>query len=340
MRYAVLGAGTIGSFLGGMLQAGGNPVWFVGRSAQAQLIAQEGLHLRNLKGGRRYFDGSQLHFGDDPAVLANADCILVTVKSQDTASAAEVLRRHAPESAIIVSFQNGVRNAGQLKARLPHKIIPGMVPFNVIQPHPGDLRQVSSGHLAIQASPFSEQIQKDFKAGGLPLDIHERMEPVQWSKLLLNLNNAINALSGLPLRAMLLNPGYRKALAAAQREALRVIEQAGFQTVRLGAIVPELSPYLLHLPTPLFRLIANAALAIDPDAGSSMQDDLRLGKKTEVEYINGEVTHLADKLGAPCPVNRTLMDLIKQAEAEGRDYRKLSAQDILNAITTACAAEE
>jgi 2-dehydropantoate 2-reductase len=97
--------------------------------------------------------------------------------------------------AIVVSFQNGLRNADVLRAALPQQIVlAGMVPFNVMQPGPGAFHQGTAGELEVAASPALQPFLDDFRRAGLPLSERTDMAAVQWAKLLLNLNNAINAL--------------------------------------------------------------------------------------------------------------------------------------------------
>ena len=93
-------------------------------------------------------------------------------------------------------------------------------------------------------------------AAGLPLALHQDLAPVLWAKLLLNLNNPINALSGLPLREQLLDAGWRRCTATLIEEALGVMKAAGVRPARLTPLPPAWIPRLMRLPTSLFRLTA------------------------------------------------------------------------------------
>jgi len=130
---------------------------------------------------------------------------------------------------------------------------------------------------------------------------------VQWGKLLLNLNNPVNALSGLPLRTQLMDRGYRRCLAALQTEALDLLKQAGIAPAQVGALPAHRIPRLLRLPTPLFKLIAARMLRIDPKARSSMADDLAANRTTEIDALCGEVVRLADSLGRTAPRNARMV---------------------------------
>jgi 2-dehydropantoate 2-reductase len=156
-----------------------------------------------------------------------------------------------------------------------------------------------------------------FAAARLPLALHADLQPLQWGKLLLNLNNPVNALSGLPLRAQLLDAGYRRVLAALQAEALTALRAAGIRPARVGAVAPALLPLLLRLPTPLFRRVAARMLRIDDQARSSMADDLARGRATEVDALCGEVVRLAARYGQPAPLNQRLCRWLTEAPETG-----------------------
>lgn len=165
-----------------------------------------------------------------------------------------------------------------------------------------------------------------FERAGLRLKLHADLKPVLWGKLLLNLNNPVNALSGLPLRAQLLDAGYRRCLAALQDEALTVLDAAGIAPAQVGAAPPRKVPMLLRLPTPLFRLVASRMLRIDAKARSSMADDLALGRTTEIDALCGEVVRLARSAGAQAPRNAKMVELLGRSQPgtlTGRELRSM-----------------
>src|SRR6202008_1339560 len=145
---------------------------------------------------------------------------------------------------VVVSFQNGVGNADILRAALPNQtVLEGMVPFNVIERGPGAWHQGSGGELEVRRAPALQPFAGDFAKAGLPLQQHADMLPVQWAKLLLNLNNAINALS---------NRAYRRRRGMAQEEPLTLLGRAGIRPARLTAVPPAWMPRFLGLPDTWF----------------------------------------------------------------------------------------
>ena len=148
-------------------------------------------------------------------------------------------------------------------------------------------------------------------AVGLPLALHADLAAVQRAKLLLNLNNAVNALSGLPLRAQLLDRDLRCCTAALIAETLALLRRAGIAPAAMSPLPPAWLPAVLRLPTPLFGLAAARMLKIDSQARSSRADDLALGRPTEVEAIDGEVLRLAARCGAQAPCNARITALVQ-----------------------------
>ena len=216
---------------------------------------------------------------------------------------------------MIISFQNGLHNAGILQEQLPlHTVLPGMVPFNVLQRPPAAFHQGSSGELMVQADARLAAFLPAFKAAGLELQQRSDMPAVQHAKLLLNLNNAINALSDLPLRDELSQGAWRRCLALAQQEALRVFRIAAMPVAQLTPIRPRWIPWLMRLPDPLFERAAARMLSIDPLARSSMWEDLQAGRPTEVDAIQGEVVKIAAAHGVRAPINGALQALVHEAQ--------------------------
>jgi 2-dehydropantoate 2-reductase len=316
---AVYGAGGIGCYVGGRLAATGTPVTFVGRPRMAREVAEHGLRLTDYLGADLRVD--DVRFETTPAGAADADLVLVTVKSAATPGAADELAAVLKPGAAVVSFQNGIRNGEELRTRLPDQVVlTGMVPFNVLNRGGGAFHQGTEGKLDVQRDPALAPYAEAFERAGLPLTQHDDILPVQWSKLLLNLNNPINALSDLPLRDELSQRAYRRCLAAAQAEALGLLDAAGIRPAQLLAVPMHRFPAVLRLPDFLFRRLASKVLAVDPLARTSMWEDLEAGRPTEIDYLNGEVVRLASSLGKDAPVNRTLVELIRTAETDRRSW--------------------
>jgi 2-dehydropantoate 2-reductase len=332
LNIAIYGAGMIGNYLGGRLHDHAH-VRFIGRPRVAATLNEHGLHVSDLHGHHQRITPDQLDIRTQADAVRDADLVLVTVKSAATMDVAHELAEALAPGIPVVSFQNGVRNTAELRAALPaNKVLAGMVPFNVTQPEPGHFHQGSSGELIVERSDVLQTFADVFAESRMPLQQHEDMQAVQWAKLLLNLNNPLNALSGLPLREELAQRAWRQCLALLQREGLRILDAAGIRPAQLSALPTRWLPRVLPLPDALFHRIAARTLAIDPLARSSTWDDLQAGRRTEVDYINGEIVALAASKKLRAPVNARVVTLIREAE---QSYTPWEAPSLLKELRNA-----
>ncbi|MGW0994597.1 2-dehydropantoate 2-reductase [Streptomyces sp. NPDC002523] len=317
-RFAVLGAGSIGCHLGGHLVAAGYDVTFIGRSTAMDVLRERGLTLSTSVRPPVHLTPDRLTLTTGPEGAAGADYVLVTVKTAGTGPAAEDLAPHLAPGAVVVSFQNGLHNPETLRAALPkHTVLAGMVPYNVVQSEPGTVHQGMPGRLMTEPD---DTLLAAFREAGLANQPRSDMREVQHAKLLMNLNNAVNALSGLPLRDQLGRRAYRRCLALCQREALAAYRAAGVTPARLGPTAPNVTPYVLGLPDALFRRVAAASLRIDAHARSSMWEDLQRGRPTEIDSLQGEIVALAAAHGLSAPANARLVSLVHEAESTPRTW--------------------
>ena len=334
MKIGILGAGAIGCFLGGRLIAAGHDVVLVGRLGEE--IEASGLTLTDHGGGRVRLEPLQIRYFAEPTVLARMEVILVTVKSPATQGAARPLTSILARPIPIVSFQNGVSNPARLRSVLSgFPVLPGMVPFNVARTGPGEFHNGTSGPLAIERSAsLEEPIGAALRSAGFDVELEPSLSAKQWSKLLINLNNAVNALAGIPLHEQLRDRTYRRVMAMAVREGLLAMEANGQEVARVGRMIPQLAPTILSLPDPVFLLAARAMVKVDRTARSSMMDDLERGRVTEIDYLNGEILRIVDQHGVPTPVNRKLVELVKQAERARAGSPRIPSDKLLRLVTT------
>jgi 2-dehydropantoate 2-reductase len=316
LRIAVMGAGSIGCHLGGYLSAVDDvEVTLIGRAPAMAVLAERGLTLTSGWRPELHVPADRLTLAADASAAAGADAVLVTVKSADTREAARQLAPHLGPEAVVVSFQNGLHNAQALREELPAQtVLTGMVPYNVLQTEPGSFHQGTGGALMLDDVPAGAPLVAALAAAGLKVQARGDMREVQYAKLLMNLNNAVNALSGLPLRAQLSQRPYRACLAASQSEALAAFRAEGVRPAQLGAVRPDLTPLLLRLPDALFTRVAAKMLAIDEKARSSMWEDLQRGRPTEIDSLQGEIVALAARHDLKAPVSARLVALVHEAE--------------------------
>ncbi len=316
MKIVVFGAGSIGCFVGGAWQAAGLDVSYIGREAIGAAIAEHGLTLTDSAGWRTKLAPEQVSFSTKPAALKAADVILLAVKSNGTASAAKEIGRHAKKGATVISFQNGISNAETLRGAFGKRfaVAQGMVPFNVAGLGHGRFHKGVAGELVAEETPLTRALSARIGDGPARLRLADNMPAVAWGKLLINLNNAVNALSGRTLLEQLRERDYRRVVAASIVEALAVLEAVKIEPAKTGPVPPRLLPHVIGAPNAVFALFLKAQ-KIDAKARSSMADDLAAGRQTEIDYLNGEVVKLGKQVGLPTPVNEAIVNLIRQREA-------------------------
>src|SRR5215217_2851757 len=312
-HIAFFGAGSVGCFVGGAWQAAGLDVSFVGRERTKQDVDAHGMTITDMDGTRLHLPPGSVSFATSPAALADAGAIALCVKSFDTEAAARDIAKHAPRGIPLISFQNGVSNVFRLKERLPdYEIVQGMVPFNIAYMGSGRWHKGVAGELVAGAHPLTDAIAAKVGRRLGQLRITQDVDGLAWGKLLINLNNAVNALSGRNLLEQLSERDYRRVVAASMVETLEVLKAAGIKPAKLGPIPPDLLPHAIAAPDLLFKSTILKAQRIDPHARSSMADDLAAGRRTEIDYLNGEVVALARSLKLRARVNETIVALIKQ----------------------------
>ena len=323
----VAGAGGIGCFVGGMYAAAGRRVALLARPRVIEEIEANGLRLTSFEGFEQRIASNQLTLSQDPSILGDTGVVLVTVKSADTAEIADIIAQHAPADAVIVSLQNGVGNVSVLRQRLPgRRVLAAMVPFNVIALSEGRFHRATSGDIVIEQDDAGTA--NRLSVPGLKMRPSSDIAGVQWGKLLVNLNNALNALADLPLRQQLAQRAWRRLFADQMAEALAVIRAEGIKPVSSTPVPAGLTPHLLRLPDPVFAMLLGSTMKIDPEARSSMWEDLQRGRRTEIDYLQGVITAIAERRGLEAPLSRRIVELIRQAEREARGSPGLTPAQI------------
>ncbi|MDZ7603545.1 MAG: 2-dehydropantoate 2-reductase [Hoeflea sp.] len=332
----IMGSGAIGLYVGGMLAQGGARVAFAARGRTLQALGR-GLAVSRHDGFKAELKPNRYAAGPADS-LAGCDVVLFCTKSGDTEAAARDLAASIRPGASVISLQNGVGNVELLRSLLPdHEIVAGTVPFNVVRLSPNAVHCSMEGAVLVGPSGASVGLEAVANAAGLKLQVRADIDAVQWGKLLLNLNNGLNVLSGLPLRRQFEDPGYRHVLAMAMEELLAALDAAGIRAVGATRTSPRLIPKVLRLPTWLFRIVARQQLGMDDTARSSSWDDLQAGRAPETRFLNGAVSTLARAHGRTAPVNDLICRLVDAAFAAGASP-KMPGVDLLELASEAMSA--
>ena len=322
-HIVIAGAGAIGCFVGGMLAHAGHRVTLLVRPRVAAEIRAHGLTLTDFDGMALRTSADQLALAEAPSVFSEADLILVTVKARDTEEIGALINAHAPPEAPVISLQNGLTAAPALRQALPGRDVrAGMVPYNVVPMGQGCYHRAVEGDTVIEAGPGALAAQ--IAVPGLACTESREIENIQWGKFLLNLNNALNALSGLPLQQQLRDRQWRRLMADQWAEALGILRASGITPVSTTPVSVAMIPWILRLPNALFLKVAAAMLKIDPQARTSMSYDLMAGRPTEIDVLQGEVVRQGEVLGRPTPINSMVADVVRTAELAGEGLPHLT----------------
>lgn len=335
-----MGAGSVGCHLGGWLAAAAD-VTLVGRQSLVDAVERDGLTVTDLRGNTRTVPPEGLTLATEASAVEGADYVLLTTKTLGTTTAVRQISPFLRHDSVVVSFQNGLRNASQIDEALasafPSRasrplVLSGMIPFNVVRSGETHWTQTTSGRLKVKDHPRVDPLVRAAQGSGLQLDVEPDMRAVLFGKLLLNLNNAINALTGLPLAVELRDRDCRVVLAACQEESLALARRLSITPARLTPLPAAAMPALLRSPTPVFANLSRSALKVSPTARSSMADDLDAGRATEIDELQGAVVHFARDHGVATPVCARIVELVREAEAAGADRQRWSGAQLRRAV--------
>ena len=316
-KVAILGAGSVGCFIGGAWASAGLDVTLIGRPKISADVDEHGLTVSDYTGWQAHLPPGDVDYRCGPEALDEAEIIALTVKSGDTAAAAAQIAAHGRPGALVISFQNGVSNLDVLEQGLGGRfeVARGMVQYNVAYLGNGRFHKGVAGDLYADRRAGTRALADAIGEGPAALKLSDKMLPLAWGKLLINLNNAVNALSGRTLQEELKQGDYRKVFAASMREGLQLLKQAEIEPVAAGPVPIGRLSRIIGSPDWMFNRFFLKRWKIDAHARSSMADDLAAGRKTEVDYINGELVRLAERLQRAAPVNKAIVELVRKAEA-------------------------
>ena len=332
-RYCIgiVGAGSIGCYLGAHLcQDNALEVKFFGRETMALELAANGLSATSCD-HQAYF-AQPVAFYSSLNSLIECDVVLLTVKAPALVPMLTQLKRFLRPEVPVVAMQNGIGIGEMLTQDLANPVLRAIVPFNVIKNRAGQFHRATAGNIVWQQSQHAavNYVISVFNHLQLPVQLTTDITAAEYGKLLLNLNNALNAISNVPLKQQLLDADCRLLLALAMQEWLSICKKANISPVPYTRLPNAMLPWLLRLPTILFRRIAAKMLAMDEQARSSMWDDIQAKKRTEIMFLNGAVVRMGQLYQLPTPVNTLLVEQIKRLESG--EAEPLSISEILQQV--------
>lgn len=300
-----------------MLSAAGEEVTLVGRGEHVRRINESGLRLSGV-GKERILHPKAATFLEE-----RPDLLLMATKTQDLAEACREVAPLVSEETPVITMQNGVR-CDEIAREFfrPQQIIGCVVFFSASYLEPGEVRWQVRGHLII-GDPFvpdPERLRRvrEVLKKALPVRISRDIRASRWTKLIFNLNNALPAITGLPMQRIYFFPDTAAIPLRMMREGMEVAHRAGFG---LDFSLPALAMRTMvrlpeAVPRRILGVLGRTPVGREPIFGSTWQS-IRRGARTEVDYLNGEVVRLGRKMGLDTPYNERVVELVHEVERKG-----------------------
>jgi 2-dehydropantoate 2-reductase len=297
MKIAIMGAGAVGCYYGGMLARAGHDVVLIGRPQHVDAIHRDGLFMDT----RSFQEHVTVRASTETSDIAGAEIVLCCVKSTDTQQAARTMAPHLAADALVLSLQNGVDNAEQLQAELAQqsvRVAPAVVYVATEMAGPGHVKHHGRGELVVGPATLSSEQTRQFVAAGIPILVSDNVAGALWSKLILNCAyNALSAITQVSYGTLWQAEGVQPVMRDVVAECLAVADAEG-----------------IVLPEDAWGNIVRIAETMPAQMSSTAQDMARK-KRSEIDHLNGYIVRKGAARGIATPVNRTLYTVVKVMES-------------------------
>ena len=298
MRIAMVGAGGVGGYFGGLLAAAGADVTFIARGAHLAALQADGLSIESPV---RPISGLKVRATDDPATIGVVDQVVIAVKLWDLESAADLARPLIGPETAVVSFQNGVAAADRLTAVYgPGPVLGGVchIGASIGRPgviaHVGKMAKLTVGELDGRASPRLQRFADACTAAGIEFHASGNVRRAIWEKFVfLSAFSGITALARSPIGPLRAVPEARATLYAAMAEGVAVARAHGSD-----------------LPADHADKVITFVDGLAPAMKSSMLHDLERGARLELPWLSGAVVKLGAEKGIPTPTHGLVTALL------------------------------
>jgi 2-dehydropantoate 2-reductase len=295
MKIAVMGAGAVGCYFGGMLARARHDVVLIGRPLHVEAVERQGLRLET----QSFDERIRVSASTEGSAVQGAQLVLFCVKSTDTENGAAAIKRYLAPDALVLSLQNGVENADRLRALLPQEVAAAVVYIGTEMAGPGHVRHHGRGELVIEPSKASDDVARALIAAGVPTDISYNVRGALWMKLILNCAyNALSAITQLPYGRLVKDAGIIAVMRDLVDECVAVAKADG-----------------VTIPGDVDAAVREIAETM-PGQYSSTAQDLARGKRSEIDHLNGLILRRGEALGVATPANRLLHTIVKLMESK------------------------
>lgn len=294
MKFAVMGAGAVGCYFGGMLARAGHDVTLIARPTHVAAIREHGLRLQALT----FDEHIRLNATSDAAGVTAADAVLFCVKSTDTEAAGEQMHPYLAPGAAVLSLQNGVDNAPRLASVIGRPVTPAVVYVACGMAGPGHVQHHGRGELVISPYPEADAFVAACASAHVGVTVSDQVLGELWAKLVINcVYNPLSALTELPYARLVELKGMWPVMRDVVHECLTVATADG-----------------ITVPGDIWQAVERISQTMATQISSTARDVMR-GHPSEIDHINGYVIRRAEAHGLPVPANRLLHTLVRAREA-------------------------
>lgn len=309
MRVLIFGAGALGCVVGGFLKKAGVEVTLVGRESMISTIQKDGLFISGIWGSHHVKD-----FEVSTHILeewrGKFDLVVLAVKSYDTEVAIKSISPVLREDTLVCSYQNGLGNVEKIaeyigmRRTIPARVIfgskvmkPGFVQVTVIA-EPTALGRFDEG----PDEEIVKEVVKLMDGAGIPTIYHENIKGLIWAKVAYNC--ALNPLSAL------LDVPYGRLLDS--EETIQIMKEV---INELYVVATQKNvPMIIPTPDAYINYLFNVLIPPTAQHYASMREDLKIGRRTEIDALNGAIWKFGEELGINCFANKYLTCLVKARE--------------------------
>jgi 2-dehydropantoate 2-reductase len=278
-----------------MLARAGHEVVLIGRPQHVEAIERSGLRLE----AQSFDERIPLAASTQASAVQGAKLVLFCVKSTDTQSAALEIKPFLAPDTLVLSLQNGVENADEVRKVIAQPVAAAVVYVATEMAGPGHVRHHGRGELVIEPSSASAEVAQALIAAGVPTEISDNVRGALWAKLILNCAyNALSAITQLPYGRLVKGEGVTTVMRDIVDECLAVAKADG-----------------VTIPGDIDKAVRMIAETM-PGQYSSTAQDLSRGKRSEIDHLNGLIVRRGDALGVATPSNRLLHTLVKLIESK------------------------
>lgn len=319
-KIVIVGAGAVGSLTGGFMALAGEDVTLIGKGEHVRAINENGLHIDGVKGAYT------VPIAASETLDFRPDMVFLAVKTQDVESACESIKDKIGDAPVVL-MQNGVRSA-DIAARIldSRAIVNCIVLTNAKYLKPGSVSCAAERPFVIGASTEDTALLakvQSLLSHVAGTEITPNIEGAQWTKLLVNATgNAMDAMTDMRMNQYSKHAGLRKICVRIIKEAIAITERQGIQLESLPDFPVSSLMFIAKLPMPAASYLLKKGLKSDNSEKllSSTLQSLKRGRKTEIDYLNGEFVALGQKIGMPAPCNAKVVEIIHEIEETHRFY--------------------